>query len=542
MMCSDTRCDIEAGQLAAGAAPDGEPYLAVEETPTSLIILVGGLAFKAKKPVRLPFLDLGTTQARLANCRRELSLNRRMTPEVYLGLSELRPLELPGALGEPLVVMRRMPHDRRLSTLVTLGDDTRRFLTDVAGQMARLHTSSPAIRGVGLPPDMIALWDEARDQLTPFGDEVVDLEAVKEVVDLAGEYLDGRGAMLAERERSGHMHDGHGDLRADDIFCLPDGARVLDCLEYDDRQRMGDTLCDVASLAMDLETLGSTDLAEGFLDDYRKITEETFPRSLLDHYIAYQAFAGVQFECLRRQHGDAAAATRAALRLDLCRRHAQDARVHLVLVGGPSVSGRSMLAEATSSTAWGWRPQRRQWLHLRLYIVGKEPAGAGAGIGGEAAHGDRRSDEARLDASYEEVLHRAAGALAGGTSVVVDAPWANSCHRVTAKALARTHAAALTQIRSERTEPEGVPRLDHRGRPCDEGTAESVISSMAAPADAWPEAIEINVSGGVRQAVDTIHNHLLKIPVDASEKRDPRTSLVPRGRAEIRSIRGWLLP
>ena len=48
-----------------------------------------------------------------------------------------------------------------------------------------------------------------------------------------------------------------------------------------------------------------------------------------------------------------------------------------------------------------------------------------------------------------------------------------------------------------------------------------MISSMAAPVDAWPEAIEIDVSGGVHQAVDTIHHHLLTIPVDASDKRDP---------------------
>ena len=31
--------------------------------------------------------------------------------------------------------------------------------------------------------------------------------------------------------------DGHGDLLAEDIFCLPDGPRILDCLEFDDRLR-----------------------------------------------------------------------------------------------------------------------------------------------------------------------------------------------------------------------------------------------------------------------------------------------------------------
>jgi len=34
--------------------------------------------------------------------------------------------------------------------------------------------------------------------------------------------------------------DGHGDLLADDIFCVPDGPLLLDCLEFDDHLRYVD--------------------------------------------------------------------------------------------------------------------------------------------------------------------------------------------------------------------------------------------------------------------------------------------------------------
>jgi aminoglycoside phosphotransferase family enzyme/predicted kinase len=523
---SDTACSGEPEQWIAGAGPHGEPFLTVEETPTSLIVLVGGLAFKAKKPVHLPFLDLGNPQARLANCRKELSLNRRMTPDVYLGLSELRPLEPPGTLGEPLVVMRRLPHDRRLSTLVTRGDETRRFLTDVAGQVARLHAASP-VGGAGSPPAMISLWDEARDQLAAFGNEVVDPEVVDEVIDLAREYLAGREALLVERERSGHVCDGHGDLRADHIFCLPNGARVLDCLEYDDRLRVCDTLCDVASLAMDLEMLGPTDLADGFLDDYRRISGDRFPRSLVDHYIAYRAFVGVQVECLQREQGNASATTRAAMRLDLCRLHAEDARVHLVLIGGPSESGRSMLAEATASSADLWGPQRREWARLRLDPVREDLVDESPCVAGEAADAGRRSNEAHLAAAYAEVLHRAAGALAGGTSVIIDAPWASCRHRQAAQDLARIHSAALTQVRCDGLGKEGVGRLDRQGRPCETGIGESMVGTMIAPAEPWPEAIGIDLSGGIYQAAKTIHHHLVKIRVHACAEHDPGTPPTP---------------
>lgn len=39
------------------------------------------------------------------------------------------------------------------------------------------------------------------------------------------------------RIQSGSIVDGHGDLLAGDIFCLDDGPRILDCLDFDDKLR-----------------------------------------------------------------------------------------------------------------------------------------------------------------------------------------------------------------------------------------------------------------------------------------------------------------
>ncbi|HYO17859.1 MAG TPA: hypothetical protein VES02_04225, partial [Dermatophilaceae bacterium] len=90
---------------------------AIRETHTSVVLLVGDRAYKVKKPVRFPFLDLSTRAARMDNCVRELKLNRRLSPDVYLGVDELRPVAGDtGDEGEPVLVMRRLPEDRRLST------------------------------------------------------------------------------------------------------------------------------------------------------------------------------------------------------------------------------------------------------------------------------------------------------------------------------------------------------------------------------------------------------------------------------------------
>jgi hypothetical protein len=86
----------------------------VRETHIGVVFLLGDRAYKLKKPVKTGFLDFSTPQRRLAACRREVELNRRLAPDVYLGISSVSAVvdpRLPGLADsvEHMVVMRRMP-------------------------------------------------------------------------------------------------------------------------------------------------------------------------------------------------------------------------------------------------------------------------------------------------------------------------------------------------------------------------------------------------------------------------------------------------
>ena len=105
---------------------------------------------------------------------------------------------------------------------------------------------------------------------------------------------------------------GHGDLLADDIYCLDDGPRILDCLESDNRLRWLDGLDDAAFLAMDLERLGNPGLAQWFTGWYAEYSGDPAPASLCHHYVAYRAFVQAKVTCLWPGHGDPAAAGRHA--------------------------------------------------------------------------------------------------------------------------------------------------------------------------------------------------------------------------------------
>jgi uncharacterized protein len=55
----------------------------------SWVFLTDHFAYKLKKPVRHPLIDLRSLGARRRNCLVEVRLNRRLAPDVYLGVEPL---------------------------------------------------------------------------------------------------------------------------------------------------------------------------------------------------------------------------------------------------------------------------------------------------------------------------------------------------------------------------------------------------------------------------------------------------------------------
>lgn len=236
------------------------------ETLVSWLVSYDGLVLKAKKPVRLAFLDLSCTAARRRASEEEVALNRRLAPDVYLGVGSL---SVPGRPREPLVVMRRLPAGRSLARLAVEGAEALGAQLDAVAQvLAEFHarvSESPSASARGGVEAVCELWRTSLDEVARFEGSLVLPERLAAIRAEADRYLSGRAELFEERVAAGRIRDGHGDLLADDIFCLDDGPRLLDCLEFDSDLRQGDVVSDVASLAMDLERLGRADLADRLL-------------------------------------------------------------------------------------------------------------------------------------------------------------------------------------------------------------------------------------------------------------------------------------
>ena len=170
---------------------------------------------------------------------------------------------------------------------------------------------------------------------------------------LANQFIAGRAVLFAQRITDRRIVDGHADLLADDIFCMPDGPALLDCLEFDDRPALcrRDRRRRVSRDGSRIPgSKGSRRLLPG---RYSRLAGDTAPRSLKDFYIAYRAVVRAKVDCVRVSQGHPDAAADARRHLDIALEHLRAGTVRLILIGGGPGTGKTTLAHCVGRTDSG---------------------------------------------------------------------------------------------------------------------------------------------------------------------------------------------
>ncbi len=406
----------------------------VVDTHISRIFLVGDRAYKMKRAVTLPYLDFSSLAERQRAAAREVDLNRRTAPELYLGLrAVLRDargrlsLAADGAdttrAVEWLVEMRRFDDAATLDHVLEAGGLTAPRIEAVAQAVAEFHAAAAVTPRDALVGAHQVTKMNARS-FAALKAEVLPAASVSALHKETLSAIERQSARLGRRAAEGFVRRGHGDLHLRNI-CLLDGRPVLfDCLEFDDALAEIDTAYDIAFLLMDLLARDRGDLANRALNRYLEVSGDYEALALLPLYLSQRA-------AIRSHVAGINPATWLEARryLGLARRVLRPGSAQLLAIGGRSGTGKTTLARALAplvDAACGAVVLRSDVIRKHLFGVKPEhrlppetyTADAGARV-------------------YTEMLELARRVISSGHPVILDAVFGQPDERDAAATLAQ---------------------------------------------------------------------------------------------------------
>lgn len=282
------------------------------QTHISWVFITEKFAYKIKKPVNFGFLDFSTLEKRKYYCRREVELNSRLAPEIYLGVCPItehndkiritdgKDPENSGILEtddivEYCVKMKRIPDEVLMRNVFDTGRLGSKEICSIAWTIAEFHRTA---RGSGEidrfgTKDMVKFnTDENFEQTREFVGRSISKDRYESIKNWTTEFYQKHGEIFEERIRSRKIRDCHGDLHMEHV-CLTEPVTIIDCIEFNDRFRYSDTVSDIAFLIMDLEYNNGGELANELYLSYIEHSHETDNELfdlLLNFYKVYRSY------------------------------------------------------------------------------------------------------------------------------------------------------------------------------------------------------------------------------------------------------------
>ena len=424
------------------AYPEPRPSaVTLVTTHISWVFLTDREVWKLKRPVDYGFVDYTTVERRRQCCEDEVRLNRRLAPDVYLGVVPVRLgpeghwLGPDGEIVDYAVRMRRLPDDRSMEALLRRGALTPEHLQRLAARLARFFTTATPAPEAGTIEAIRGPVTENFAEVEPFVGRFVSREVFDAVRDWQVGTLAREAARFEERIRQGRIRDGHGDLRLEHVYFEGRDPIAIDCVEFSSRLRNGDAAGDVAFLAMELAARSRTDLGECFLAEFARESDDHDLYGLIDFYASYRAWVRGKVAALLAADPSTVPekaerkANEARALFGLARAYAGErpADGPVIAVGGVIGSGKTTLAEGLGRTVGVPVISSDR---VRKSLAGVAPTERAPAEAYSAAFSAR---------TFDEVFRQATTVLRSGRVVILDATFRARAHRLRARDLARRH-------------------------------------------------------------------------------------------------------
>lgn len=419
---------LTAGLSTDDAYPFEVDRVEVVGTLLSTVFLAGPLAYKVKKPVREPYLDYTTLDLRRYFCGREVELNRRLAPDVYLGVvpvvrtsSGFR-FEGEGEPVEYAVKMMRLPDDMMMDQLLKDGKVDAAQAREIASVVAGFHRRAGGGQAVDRnaePGRLASQCNEDISELEAFTGRTISAAGLDYLKSFFSEWEQQHIHLLEKRVTEARIRDCHGDMHSRNI-CLPGRVVIFDCIEFNDDFRFIDVAREVAFLAMDLEQHCRPDLSRAFTGRYLEASGDTGLTGVAVFYKAWLAM--IRGKVHSAALGDPMMHPRertlnllgARRYLEFARLYAGGQRAPLVLVlSGPTGSGKSVLARALCTRLGAHHLDSD---YVRKSLAGMDPRKPAPSPPGEGIYSPEMTGRV-----YDSLAEAAAAMNAAGLAVIVEA-------------------------------------------------------------------------------------------------------------------------
>jgi aminoglycoside phosphotransferase family enzyme/predicted kinase len=408
-----------------------EPPVRID-THGAIVFLAGADAYKVKRAVRFPFMDLSTLAMRKAACEAEIAVNKADAPDIYLGTIPVTRgadgLQLGGG-GEAvewLVHMRRFDERQTLDHVAERGELTPAILARLVRAILASHARAP-IRDGGQAAESLRRYLQQNRGAFAENPDIFPPARAAALTTRSGALLEECWPLLVERGRTGFVRRCHGDLHLRNLVLLDGEPTLFDAVEFDDAIATGDVLYDLAFLLMDLSERGLKGEANLVLNRYLWRSPEAQIEGLATLPLFLSIRAAIRAKVIAASLPHLAGGQRERM-ADEARRYFNAAGgfldpcpPRLVAVGGLSGSGKTTLAGALSPFV-GRAPGA---VHLRSDIERKTLAG----VEETQRLPESSYDEAASEAVYTALRAKARRVLAAGYSAVVDAVHARAAER-----------------------------------------------------------------------------------------------------------------
>lgn len=421
-----------AEKLNRDSFPNKPSELKIIQTHISYVFIADDLVYKIKKPVNFGFLDFTTLELRKLYCEKEVELNRRLCPDIYLGVVPISftekgyIVENTENIVEYAVKMKRLP-DEHMTEILSKRQLTEKHIDLIVDVLVPFYKSARTAKEYGSVEVISFNTEENFIQTKDFVGRALNNWKYNKIINWTRAFIKENISIFENRIKQGYIRECHGDLYSANI-CFDDLKKVYiyDCIEFNERFRCQDVASDIAFLSMDLDFHDYETFSEYFVKSYIEKSGDEDLLKLLNFYKCYRAYVRGKIGCFTSEdkalddEQKAAALKNAQRYFDLAYLYAGGIP-KLFVIFGLSGTGKSTLARKLSEiTLSEWIPSDI----VRKNLVGIPPTEHRYEPFEKGIYSKEYTEK-----TYKKMIELAETALRKGRDVILDATFREKAYR-----------------------------------------------------------------------------------------------------------------